>query len=72
MLAKDNNGRRRIGCEAGFIKIGTYCNMIHHSGEDDNRGGHRTKPAKAPIWGHTEAGTMGMEVLDILKMKVWI
>jgi phosphotriesterase-related protein len=53
---------------AGFIKIGTYYNMIHPLEKKTMIAAaiaHRE--CGAPIWGHTEAGTMGMEILEILE-----
>lgn len=53
---------------AGFIKIGTYYNMIHPLEKKTTLAAAAAqKQCGAPIWGHTEAGTMGMEVLDILQ-----
>ena len=57
----------RDGIRAGFIKIGTYYNMIHPLEEKTAvAAAQAQKRCGAPIWGHTEAGTMGMELLDIL------
>lgn len=64
------NGGDSSDAKAGFIKIGTFYNMIHPLE-------HKTTVAAAiaqrecgaPIWGHTEAGTMGMEILDILSRE---
>ena len=53
----------RDGIRAGFIKIGTYYNMIHPLEEKTAvAAAQAQKRCGAPIWGHTEAGTMGMEV----------
>ena len=52
----------RDGIRAGFIKIGTYYNMIHPLEEKTAvAAAQAQKRCGAPIWGHTEAGTMGME-----------
>ncbi len=54
--------------KAGFIKIGTYYNMIHPLEKKTTvAAAIAQKKCGAPIWGHTEAGTMGMEILDILE-----
>lgn len=69
MLAKDvMEGGDGSDARAGFIKIGTYYNMIHPLERKTTiAAATAQKACKAPIWGHTEAGTMGMEVLDILE-----
>lgn len=54
--------------KAGFIKIGTYYNMVHPLEKKTAvAAAIAQKKCGAPIWGHTEAGTMGMEILDILE-----
>lgn len=54
--------------KAGFIKIGTYYNMIHPLEKKTAvAAAIAQKKCGAPIWGHTEAGTMGMEILDVLE-----
>ena len=53
---------------AGFMKIGTYYNLIHPLEKKTiTATAIAQKKCGAPIWGHTEAGTMGMEVLDLLE-----
>lgn len=55
---------------AGFLKIGTYYNLIHPLEEKTTvAAAIAHKKCGAPIWGHTEAGTMGLEVLDILERE---
>lgn len=55
---------------AGFLKIGTYYNVIHPLEKKTTVAvAIAHKACGAPIWGHTEAGTMGMEVLDILETE---
>ncbi len=55
---------------AGFIKIGSYYNMIHPLEEKTAiAAAIAQKQCGAPIWGHTEAGTMGAELLDILQAE---
>lgn len=57
----------RGGIRTGFIKIGTWYNMIHPLEKKTAiAAATAQKRCGAPIWGHTEAGTMGMEILDIL------
>ncbi len=64
------DGEPGSGVHAGFIKIGTYYNMIHPLEEKTAiAAAIAQKKCHAPIWGHTEAGTMGMEVLDILEQE---
>ncbi len=54
--------------KAGFIKIGTYYNMVHPLEKKTAvAAAIAQQKCGAPIWGHTEAGTMGMEILDILE-----
>lgn len=71
ILAGDiTDGEKETGIHAGFIKIGTWYNMIHPLEEKTTVAAATAwKKCKAPIWGHTEAGTMGMEVLDILERE---
>ncbi|WP_394981335.1 phosphotriesterase family protein [Candidatus Allofournierella excrementavium] len=71
MLARDvEEGGDGGTAKAGFIKIGTYYNMIHPLEEKTAVAAViAQKRTGAPIWGHTEAGTMGMEVLDILQRE---
>ena len=64
------DGEKESGVRAGFIKIGTYYNMIHPLEEKTTiAAATAQKKCGAPIWGHTEAGTMGMEILDILEKE---
>lgn len=54
--------------KAGFLKAGSWYNLIHPLEEKTTRTIARTHlETGAPIWVHTEAGTMGMEMLDILE-----
>ncbi len=56
--------------KAGFLKIGTYYNYIHPLEEKTAVAAViAQKKTGAAIWGHTEAGTMGLEVLEILKRE---
>ena len=71
LLAGDiTEGDRESGVRAGFIKIGTWYNQIHPLEEKTTIAAATAhKRTGAPIWGHTEAGTMGMEVLDLLEQE---
>jgi phosphotriesterase-related protein len=71
ILVKDvTEGGDGSAVRAGFIKIGTYYNMIHPLEEKTIiAAALAQKACGAPIWGHTEAGTMGMEILDILETQ---
>lgn len=71
MLVRDvTQGADGGTARAGFIKIGTYYNMIHPLEEKTAvAAALAQRECGAPIWGHTEAGTMGMEVLDILEAQ---
>lgn len=53
---------------AGHVKSGGSYNFIHALEEKTTRAVARAhKETGAPVWLHTEAGTMGMEMLDILE-----
>lgn len=54
--------------KAGHLKSGGSYNFIHALEDKTTRAVARAhKETGAPIWLHTEAGTMGMEMLDILE-----
>lgn len=54
--------------KAGFLKAGSWDQLIHPLEEKVTRAVARAQIATgAPIWLHTEAGTMGEEMLDILE-----
>lgn len=54
--------------KAGFLKAGSWDQYIHPLEEKVTRAVARAqKETGAPIWLHTEAGTMGEEMLDILE-----
>jgi len=56
--------------KAGFIKIGAFYNVIHPLEQKTMvAAATAQKSCGAPIWGHTEAGTMGMEILDLLERE---
>ncbi len=53
---------------AGHLKSGSSYNTIHRLEEKAARAvGYAYRETGAPIWLHTECGTMGMEMLDILE-----
>lgn len=54
--------------KAGHLKSGGSYNFIHALEEKTTRAvGRAHKETGAPIWLHTEAGTMGLEMLDLLE-----
>ena len=54
--------------KAGHLKSGGSYNFIHALEDKTTRAVARAhKETGAPIWLHTEAGTMGVEMVDILK-----
>ncbi|WP_127599634.1 phosphotriesterase family protein [Nitratireductor alexandrii] len=54
--------------KAGHLKSGGSYNFIHALEEKTTRAVARAhKETGAPIWLHTEAGTMGLEMLDLLE-----
>lgn len=56
------------GVKAGFLKTGSYYNMIHPLEEKVTHAiAIAYKKTKAPIWVHTEAGTMGLEMVEMLE-----
>lgn len=56
------------GVRAGFLKSGSWYNLIHPLEEKVSRAVARAQlETGAPVWLHTEVGTMGMEMLDILE-----
>lgn len=61
-------GMDGTNAKAGFLKAGSWNQLIHHLEEKVTRSVARAQlQTGAPIWLHTEAGTMGMEMLDILE-----
>ncbi|MZR14340.1 phosphotriesterase-related protein [Maritimibacter sp. DP07] len=56
--------------KAGHLKSGGSYNFIHPLEEKTTRAvGRAHRETGAPIWLHTEAGTMGNEMLDILESE---
>lgn len=68
-LVRDvTEGMDGIDAKAGFLKSGAWYNLIHPLEEKVTRAVARAhRSTGAPIWLHTESGTMGMELLDILE-----
>jgi len=61
-------GVEATGVRAGFLKSGSWYNVIHPLEEKVTRAVARAQlETGAPVWLHTEVGTMGMEMLDILE-----
>lgn len=53
---------------AGILKAGSWYQLIHPLEEKVTRAVARAQlQTDAPVWIHTEAGTMGLEMLDILE-----
>ena len=54
--------------KAGFLKSGSWDQLIHPLEEKATRAMARAQlETGAPVWLHTEAGTMGEEMLDLLE-----
>lgn len=61
-------GMEGSDAKAGFFKSGAWYNMVHPLEDKVTRAIAKAHlETGAPIWLHTEAGTMGMEMLDILQ-----
>lgn len=68
LVADVLDGMDRGPHKAGHLKSGGSYNFIHSLEEKTTRAVARAhKETGAPIWLHTEAGTMGLEMLDILE-----
>lgn len=69
ILIKDITvGMDGTSSKAGFLKGGAWYNLIHPLEEKTTRAIAKAQiKTGAPVWIHTEAGTMGMEMLDILE-----
>lgn len=64
------DGVGSTGIKAGQIKIGSSYNVITECEEKVTRAAARAqKITGAPVWVHTEAGTMGIEQIEILKKE---
>lgn len=68
MLVKDVTvGADGTDSKAGFLKGGAWYNYIHPLEEKTTIAvGKAAVETNAPVWLHTEVGTMGVELLDIL------
>lgn len=61
-------GMEGTDAKAGFLKAGSWDQLIHPLEEKVTRAVARAHhETGAPVWMHTEQGTMGMELLDILE-----
>ncbi len=71
ILVKDvMEGMDGTSHKAGHIKSGSSYNVIHPLEEKVTRAASRAqKETGGPMWIHTEAGTMGMEMLDIIESE---
>lgn len=68
MLHDINIGMDGSDAKAGILKAGSWYNLVHPLEEKTTRAIARVHlKTNAPIWVHTEAGTMGLEMLDILE-----
>lgn len=70
MVADITVGMDGTDARAGLIKGGSWYNVIHPLERKTTIAVARASLATgAPIWLHTEAGTMGLEMLDILEAE---
>ena len=61
-------GVEETGARVGTLKSGSWYNLIHPLEDKVTRAVARAQlETGAPVWLHTEVGTMGMEMLDILE-----
>jgi 5-phospho-D-xylono-1,4-lactonase len=68
LIREITEGVDSAGIRAGFLKSGSWYNLIHPLEEKVTRAVARAQlETGAPVWLHTEAGTMGLEMLDILE-----
>lgn len=67
-LSDLTKGMDGTNIKAGFIKVGSWYNMIHPLEEKTAiAAGKAFQKINAPIWIHTEVGTMGVEMLELLE-----
>lgn len=68
-MVKDiTEGMDGSDARAGLIKGGSWYNLVHPMERKTTIAAARASlKTGAPVWLHTEAGTMGMEMLDILE-----
>jgi len=70
MVQDITEGMDGSDARAGLIKGGSWYNVIHPLERKTTIAAARASlETGAPIWLHTEAGTMGMEMLDILEAE---
>lgn len=70
MVSDITEGMDFSDAKAGLIKGGSWYNVVHPLEEKTTIAAARAHLATgAPIWLHTEAGTMGLELLDILERE---
>lgn len=63
-------GMDNTDVKAGYIKVGSWLQLIHPLEKKTTiAAAHAQKETGAAIWMHTEAGTMGNEMLDILEKE---
>jgi phosphotriesterase-related protein len=69
ILVKDlTQGIDDTDIKAGYIKVGSWLQLIHPLEEKTTiAAAHAQRKTGAPVWMHTEAGTMGVEMLEILQ-----
>lgn len=68
LISDVTDGMDGSDAKAGFLKSGSWYQLIHPLEEKVTRSLARAQlQTGAPVWLHTEAGTMGMEMLDILE-----
>lgn len=61
-------GMDGTSAKAGFLKAGSWDQLIHPLEEKVTRAmAQAQRETGAPVWLHTEAGTMGEEMLDLLE-----
>ena len=70
MIAELTNGVGPGELKPGYIKCGSWYNVITPEEAKITRAAAKAhRKTDAPIWVHTEAGTMGLEQLDILEQE---
>nr|WP_207890478.1 phosphotriesterase-related protein [Rubrobacter taiwanensis] len=68
LIREVREGVDSTGIRAGVLKSGSWYNVIHPLEEKVTRAVASAQlETGAPVWLHTEAGTMGLEMLDILE-----
>lgn len=68
MVQDVTKGMDGSDAKSGFLKSGSWLQLIHPLEEKTTRALALAQlQTGAPVWLHTEAGTMGMEMLDILE-----